>query len=37
LSSEVANAEEGRQSLLDGGYLFPSKFTEYTADPPFVD
>src|ERR1039457_594737 len=33
----VANAEEDRQSLIDGSYLFPRKFTEYAPDPPFVD
>src|ERR1019366_1715801 len=33
----VAKAEEDRQSLIDGSYLFPRKFTEDAPDPPFVD
>jgi hypothetical protein len=33
----AAKAEEGRQSLIDGTYLFPCQFTEDAPDPPFVD
>ena len=28
----AAEAEENRQSLIDGSYLFPRKFTEHAAD-----
>jgi hypothetical protein len=33
----VAEAEEDRQSLIYGSYLFPRKFTEDAPDSPLVD
>jgi hypothetical protein len=33
----VAQAQEDRQSLIDGSHLFLSKFAKYAPDPPLVD
>ena len=33
----AAEAEKGRQSLIDGGDLFPGKLTKYAPDPALAD